>query len=200
MTRYSSWSVLFAMASLCLIAVLWLRLDQATALDMPTVRSKTMATAGPGNHVATAARLGKRNAYAAIAERPLFSPTRRPVTAPLQAGTSQPRKSLAKFVLSGIIIVSPEEKIALLREAKSPDTQRLSEGQEIAGWRIEKILPDRVILVSGDETAEIELWSERQPPPRQTRQPGQPGQTGRPSRPSRPRQPGIKLPTRTQRK
>lgn len=181
MVRYSSWSALFAIASLCLAAVLWFRLSQATAPGTPPAPPKKMVQAGPGSHVAPSARLGKQSAYAAIAERPLFSPTRRPLESAPSTAANQPRKSPAKFVLTGVIIVSPEEKIALLREARSPTAQRLSEGQSIAGWRIEKIMPDRVILASGDETAEILLWSDQEPPPRQ------------PAKPPR-RRTGIKLP------
>ena len=174
MIRYSSWSALFALASMALSVVLWLRIGQ---FDSPPTAASEQALpmrAAPAHDPASPARLGKLGAYSTIADRPLFSPTRRPVVSAAPQTASQPRKSLAKFVLSGVIIVSPEEKIALLREAKSPTAQRLSEGQKIAGWRIEKILPDRVILVSGDETAEIQLWGERPPPPRR---------------------PGIKIPT-----
>jgi type II secretory pathway component PulC len=188
MTRYSSWSVLFAIASLCLAAVLWFRLAQTAAPDTPPTPPKKTVRTGPASQVAPSARLGKRDAYAAIAQRPLFSPTRRPLDSAPATAASQPRKSLAKFVLTGVIIVSAEEKIALIQEAKSPAVQRLSEGQSIAGWRIEKILPDRVTLVSGDETAEIPLWSDQAPP--------QPRQSAKPQ----PRRPGIKLPVPEQRK
>lgn len=190
MIRYRSWSALFALASLALGALLWLRVSQSDAPPASVGAQAPPTPAAPARGAVYPVRLEKLDSYAAIAERPLFSPTRRPAEPAPDTAPSQPRKSLARFVLSGVIIVSPEEKIALLRESKSPSAQRLSEGDEIAGWRIDKILPDRVILISGDKTAEIELWSDRQPPPR-TPQAPQP-------RGARPQPGAIKLPTPVQ--
>jgi len=188
MIRYRSWSAVFAVTSLALIVLLLFRMLHRDAPSTPsksippTIRSlSSLAKASPP-------RLGRLDVYAAISQRPLFSSTRRPVEAPRELTATKPRENLANFVLSGVIIVSPDEKYVLLRESKSPTVQRLAEGQEIGGWRIEKILDDRVILRSGERTAEIELWSDRQPPPPRATPSPQPRNTRKP--PST-----IKLPT-----
>lgn len=187
MIRYRSWSALFTLASLALAAILWVRVTQldrpTTAAAPPALPKRTTAA----HRTASPARMRNLDAYSAIARRPLFSPTRRPTESPAPQSTSQPRKTPSRFVLSGVVIVSPDEKkIALLRESNSSSVLRLSEGETIGGWRIEKILPDRVIMRSGEESTEIELWNALPPPPKPA---------GAQRRQGAPQPRGLKLPT-----
>ena len=157
MVRYRSWSVLFTVAIILLSAVLWLRTAQITVPAMITPTKQT-GTPGPSRKTITAARLGPRNEYNAIAERPLFARTRRPAEEAPATTAPSAQANLPNFVLTGIVI-SPDEKYILLLRASSSETVRLIEGQTIDGWRVEKILPDRVTLKSGDRTVELPLWN-----------------------------------------
>lgn len=91
--------------------------------------------------------------YAEVTMRPLFSATRRP--APPQA---VPRGSLepASLVLTGVILTS-DGRMALVQEAKSPKPTRLKEGQEIQGWTVQSILPDRVVIHRGTVEQAVKL-------------------------------------------
>lgn len=87
--------------------------------------------------------------------RPLFLPSRRPLApgedAPQQAGAMR-----NLFTLMGVII-SDEERMALVKRRKTGEVLRLIEGQQVDGWQVEAIMPDRVTLRHDEETEEVEL-------------------------------------------
>jgi general secretion pathway protein N len=96
--------------------------------------------------------------YAEVTARPLFSASRRP--APQQAaqrGSLEP----ASLALIGIII-SSQSRIALVQEAKSPKPIRLTEGQEVQGWTVQSILPDRIVIRRGTLEQEVKLHAASQ--------------------------------------
>lgn len=88
--------------------------------------------------------------FADVLARPLFVETRRPpiLSAPANDGRS------SAFTLVGIVI-STHERLALVEHGQPPRVERLSEGQEIDGWTVEKILPDRVVLARADARIEV---------------------------------------------
>ncbi len=169
MVRYRSWSALFTVAIILLSALLWLRTTHIT-LPAAVTPTKQTGTPVPGRKTAPAARLGPRNAYNAIAERPLFARTRRPAEEEPTTSAPSARTNLPNFILKGIVI-SPDEKYILLLKSSSSETVRLTEGQGIDGWRVEKILSDRVILKSGDRTVEFKLWNEHTKEPKPSAKP-----------------------------
>lgn len=97
------------------------------------------------------------DSYAEIVARPLFSPSRRPP--PAAEGDAEDDASEAKpalFILTGVVI-SAEARLALIQRANIAGVVRVSEGEEIDGWLVEKIAPDRVTLRQGAAVEEIEL-------------------------------------------
>ena len=98
--------------------------------------------------------------YAAIVERPLFAASRRPSPpAPEEPEEPEPDQAEAhawSFILSGVVI-SNDQRMALLQRLSDGSTVRLRVGQEIDGWRIEAIEPDRVVLRQGDALEEVKL-------------------------------------------
>ena len=80
-------------------------------------------------------------------DRPLFTPMRRP--APRQDAKPAESAKAGMLMLMGIVY-SPGERVALLRVAGSEQVLRLSKGQEVRGWTVAEIEPDRVLLRSGD--------------------------------------------------
>jgi hypothetical protein len=88
-------------------------------------------------------------------ERPLFLPDRRP---PAIDEEQQDVKNVESglFTLVGII-VSPKQRIALVKVRGSQDVLQLSEGQQANGWTVLQISPGDVIFESNDKTETIEL-------------------------------------------
>ena len=161
MTPLRLWSLFLAITSLLLVAIIAWELTTpygpqeiaAAPLEYPAEKSKKTAF----KQTSPPFRLEKVAAYAAIAERPLFSPSRQPTKPPPPIPKTAGRKSITNISLSGIII-SPDQKTALIRSSKSPKLQSLIEGEKIQGWRLVRVLADRIVLTAGDETAEISIW------------------------------------------
>ena len=111
-------------------------------------------------------------------ERPLFLPDRRPPSLDeLQQEVENVESGL--FTLVGII-VSPRQRIALVKVRGSQDVLQLSEGQQANGWTVLQINPGDVIFESKDKTETIELIDIKPAPTRRPtarqRQPQQPAQ------------------------
>ena len=58
------------------------------------------------------------------------------------------------FILVGIV-VGPGEKMALVKVANSPTVLRLAEQQSLNGWRIARILDDRVVMTANSVSEEL---------------------------------------------
>lgn len=180
MVRYRSWSTLFLIAITLLATLLWVRTGYIS-MPVSAVPPKAKGTPVQTRKPTAVTRLGPRNAYNAISERPLFAQTRRPPEAEAAADVPKTQTNLPNLRLRGTVL-STEGTYCLIQKLPSKETLRMMEGQIIEGWRIEKILPDRVILKSGDKTEEIELWNEQINSPNP------------PAKPS-PRRPRLKLPS-----
>ena len=96
--------------------------------------------------------------YEVIAQRPLFSDTRRPAVA------EESEESAPEVVTEGVegldlnaVIITTDETVALVRDAKTGDTRRVQTGQEVRGWTVEDIDPGSLRLKLGDKTATIVL-------------------------------------------
>lgn len=100
---------------------------------------------------------------AEVTARPLFSETRRP---PLEAASSGDAQSAA-FVLIGIVI-SADDRYALIAHGRPLHTDRATVGQELDGWTVRSILPDRVLFERGDRSLELKA-RDAAPPLRDTR-------------------------------
>ncbi len=88
-------------------------------------------------------------------ERPLFLPDRRPPTIEETPEADEDIES-GLFTLIGII-VSPTQRIALVKVRGSQTVLQLSEGQQANGWTVLQIRPEEVIFESNDKTETIEL-------------------------------------------
>jgi hypothetical protein len=149
------------------------------------------------------------SAYAVVAERNLFSPTRsevaaeppRPVTA--QAG-GPPAPPAPKPRLHGIVLLPDGNGRAYLEDVQRRRVLAYSVGDSVAGSRVEQIRPDRVVLRRGTETFEVLLHDPTKPRPPAPR-PGVQSPAGRPPGPAGatppavgavPGRPPIRLPVR----
>jgi len=93
--------------------------------------------------------------FAAVTERPLFAPDRRPHEAPPQiAGSAGP------IALTGIVI-EQQKRYALINEG-APLPRRIAEGERLAVGTVKQILPDRIVIAAagGGETV-IKLFDRK---------------------------------------
>ncbi len=93
--------------------------------------------------------------------RPLFLPSRRPLAPAEDAPAEAVTRDL--FTLMGVII-SADERMALVKRRKTGEVLRLIEGQRVDGWLVEAIMPDRLALSHGEETEEVVLKDVARPP------------------------------------
>lgn len=95
--------------------------------------------------------------YPAIAEHPLFYPTRRPWVPPPLPEQPPPVAAapspLTDYSLIGVV-ASDSMRTALVR-ARANKVLTLSEGQEIDGWTLKEITPERLYFTAGEATYEM---------------------------------------------
>lgn len=160
------WSAAQRIAALALLA---LCIGLAAAI-YGEVSAPSEAVAGASPPAAASARQAKAEApapptmpplqrFSAVTERPLFSPSRQP---PLQASDDS-EGAWSSFVLAGIVI-TPDSREALIRHGKPPIIAHLREGQNLEGWVVRSILPDRVVFAGGDTVHELRLTSKPSTP------------------------------------
>ncbi len=93
-------------------------------------------------------------------DRPLFSKIRRPPAPEPDAPADKPeKKQTVKVRLAGVVI-SPNERVALVQEPRAREITRLKVGQEIEGWVLEEILADRIVLRFGELREEVKIAGE----------------------------------------
>lgn len=114
--------------------------------------------------------------FAETTARSIFVPSRRSSISAVQA---MPAMQPGQFILLGSLI-TPDKRIAMLREVATGKVMRVEQGKEIRGIMVASVYPEKVILTQGDGTEELALKIQppaRLPPgaaPRQTEQPRPP--------------------------
>lgn len=187
----------FALLSLVLIATLaWQWRDWPPPRPTPGAEDLALpevpTTPAPEeNPLDLLTPLGEKEEYAVVTERPLFLPDRRrPIEEPEQeeaAPEEEPPTDLARMDLSAVMI-TPVESSAWVRDPSSKELVRLRPGDDLAGWSVQEILADRVLLERQGETDTLILrdYKNTPPPPRQRQAARKP-----------PRQAGKRPPTAT---
>ena len=126
-------------------------MHRSPALQRPTRRSRSGAlTALPE------AEEDGPAAFAAISERPLFTPDRRPPEA-ADAPVAEPEATPPPaFVLRGVVH-SGKVRRALLETAENAPLLRLREGETLDGWEIVTILPRKMVMRQGEQSLEVPI-------------------------------------------
>lgn len=100
--------------------------------------------------------------YTAITDRPLFYEDRKPIVF-VEPEKKKETNSLVKkrtkpdqYYLSGVII-TPDSRLAVIRDATRKNTERLSIGDTYSGWTLTQIDPLKVTLRKGDQEKVLEL-------------------------------------------
>jgi hypothetical protein len=120
--------------------------------EAPSQQSLAARAKGSANDGPMPFSLPPLQSFAAITDRPLFSQSRQPSP----QGSDDSLGPWSSFVLAGIII-SPTSREALILHGKPPTIVHVQEGQDIDGWLITSILPDRVVLRGGTTEHELKL-------------------------------------------
>lgn len=101
-------------------------------------------------------------AFKETADRPLFTPTRRPSAFSLAGNVPAMKKG--QFRLSGTS-VNNDLTVAFLLETATGKTVRITKGKDINGITLDTVEANRVILKQGEETEELTLRTAPSPPP-----------------------------------
>ncbi len=124
--------------------------------------------------------LGDPQAFDVISQRPLFTQERRPPEdAPAAVAVPEQREDLKGLDLSTVLI-TPQQTVAWVKDAKSSELIRLEPGKKIRGWTVQAVQPSRLLLATGKETAELELreFPAEVAPPRPPARRARPRRTG----------------------
>jgi hypothetical protein len=126
-----------------------------------------------------------RSAFGEIAERPLFSTSRRPFLPETEREEAAAPDEQVSIELVGTLLT--EEGRAALLQPAGQGARWLRPGEKIAGWRVETIERDRITLRLDDEAKTLQLRADLVPPPqpvnraerRRGQRPAVPGEQGR---------------------
>jgi hypothetical protein len=161
----TAWRVPLLLTALCVVLAVVL----ARAIDAPipvsTASSPEVDAAGGDAGVDRSFELEPIASFAAVTERPLFSRSRRPAPVDRTSATDvRTGNTGAPFVLSGVLVAGAT-RVAFLQPRSQPKTLRVMEGETVEGWKIEKILPYRVVIGNGDAREELALQDRIAPAP-----------------------------------
>jgi hypothetical protein len=100
---------------------------------------------------------GNAFAFTDIAERPLFSESRRPEPVEEEAviNANEQGTDASEYTLIGIVMSSENSQALLLKPDR--EVERVMLGDSIDGWELKSIGADRAIFVRGDKNRELLL-------------------------------------------
>ena len=136
-------------AAFALVAFSELDASTSSPASKGSVPSLAPEDAAAGTLSPTSFSLPPLESFAAVTERPLFSPSRQP--AKISTGESD---AWSSFVLAGIII-TPELREAMVLHNQPPMLVHIQEGEAIDGWTLESLSPDNALF--RNDAAEHEL-------------------------------------------
>jgi hypothetical protein len=92
--------------------------------------------------------------YGGIAERPLFSPSRRPSPA---GGGAAGRSGHDSLMLGGVILTTSKRLAMIESKRGTGGVVVVREGQVVEGWSVDSIAADRVVISHNGEVVELLL-------------------------------------------
>jgi type II secretory pathway component PulC len=142
--------LLLAVGCAALIGVVYVELD-APDIEPPAKAAVTAAQEPEKPPVQNPSfSMPPLRSFAGVLSRPLFSETRRPPLQPVVAADTR----ATNFTLVGTIL-SAKDRHALVEHGQPPHIDRVGEGQDVDGWTVEQILPDRVVFARADGRIEL---------------------------------------------
>jgi hypothetical protein len=143
-----------ALAAAGLAAMVALQLNQAEDVPPPAV-ARSLAPAEAAAPDPPEPYLPRPlESYGGIAERPLFSPSRRP--SPTGGGAAG-RSGHDSLMLAGVILTTSKRLAMLESKRATGGVVVVREGQVVEGWSVESITADRVVISHNGEVVELLL-------------------------------------------
>jgi general secretion pathway protein N len=180
-------------------------LPSAVLPPAPAASGETPAATDPDPLVGLSP-LEDMDEYAAVKDRPLFRPDRRPrVEEPEDATGEAPPEEAAKLDgldLAGVLL-SPAGSMAWVRDPSQPAPVRVRTGETLAGWTVKDIKADRLVLERQGATDTLPLrtfhapWASPPPPPPPAPQAAKQSPPGKPTEgkgSQKPAPPGAPVP------
>lgn len=126
--------------------------------------SDAVAATAPVAALPVANALAPALLYPAIAEHPLFSPTREPYVPPKAPApaTVVEHSALRDYLLLGTV-VEGNTRVAILKPPGGHEAIRAIPGQTIAGWKLREITPDALNFENGAARFALHFPSPRWP-------------------------------------
>lgn len=156
-------TLLALLVCLFLGGVIYLQLEAGGHAEAPTVATVDTAAERVALPAETSYEPPIFAEFSEAIDRPLFAPSRRPPreAAPEVVAVAAQKQSFG-FELVGVLI-SPEERVALIRQDGVTDLQRVSPGRRLNGWQVELIEPDHVVFRSGETVRQVHLRDDTPP-------------------------------------
>jgi hypothetical protein len=155
-TQLSSPRSLLALLLLCggLAGAMAVELISASEADWSAPEAATAPSLPSANIPKTSSQftLPPLESFAEIAERPLFSSSRRPPAIDAAQTVDQPFSA----TLAGIVISTSSRNI-IVAHGDPPVLTRLKEGDNLDGWSVSSIEPNRVLFQRGSEERQLKL-------------------------------------------
>lgn len=155
MRRHRTQTALIWLLGIANIVLAWLIYEEVADLSETEAlqTADTVAPSDPGPTQSPAAfSMPDKESLAVILERPVFAQSRRPSG---RAGAG-PEETSIDFMLSGVVI-SGDERSALIRPSDGGTIRQLNVGENIAGWTLVEVAADRVIVRRDTVEAEVFL-------------------------------------------
>jgi hypothetical protein len=147
------------------LAALGIETDWGKNLRAAGAPERSLAGATELTPTLPAFKMGELDAaFKESAERPLFTPSRRPP--PSVQAAAAPQMKRGQFKLAGTV-VNAGISVAYLVEIAANKTHRINKGAEVLGQPglvVDAIEPSRVVLKMGEETEILELRTAASPP------------------------------------
>lgn len=127
-------------------------------LCIPSARAADAPATAVGNPVG----LQPLPELSATTDKPLFSPARRPPPKPVAAVARQepppPPLPPPDVVVLGIVSENGDGRAAIRAAAVSDKVMRVRPGDDVSGWKVDRIEPRRLVLVQGERSVDFALF------------------------------------------
>ena len=109
--------------------------------------------------------------FSEIIERPLFMDTRRPWVAPVSTdsnkhkGLRQTEPDILTLISLSAIVITNEQRIALIEDKRTGKLQQLHQGEMYGGWTLADVGTNSIAMQKGPHTRNMELIVKQSRPP-----------------------------------
>ena len=123
--------------------------------DPPATTDEATPTTAEG---ATDGAIPPLSAFSEIIERPLFITNRKPFVQPASTPKrSAPKPDTPEQVLLSAIVITDEQRLALVYTDRDKKLQQLRQGEEFKGWTLTELRTSGIFLKKGQRTRYVQL-------------------------------------------